>query len=59
MEQGGPTGVAVAPGGAAGKAATVGKKRAAARGEKNRTFAGSVYREAGLPASKDYTIALV
>ena len=31
----------------------------AARGEKNRTFAGSVYREGGPPASKDYTIALV
>ena len=29
------------------------------RGEKNRTFAGSVYREGGPPASKDYTIALV
>ena len=28
-------------------------------GEKNRTFAGSVYREGGPPASKDYTIALV
>ena len=28
VEQGGPTGVAVAPGGAAGRAATVGKKRA-------------------------------
>ena len=35
--------MAVAPGGAAGRAATVGKKRARrARGEKNRTFAGSV-----------------
>ena len=31
----------------------------AARGEKNRTFAGSVCREGGPPASKDYTIALV
>ena len=31
----------------------------AARGEKKRTFAGSVCREGGPPASKDYTIALV
>ena len=31
----------------------------AARGEKNRTFAASVCREGGPPASKDYTIALV
>ena len=28
-------------------------------GKKKRTFAGSVYREGGPPASKDYTIALV
>ena len=52
--------MAVAPGGAAGGAATVGKKRGSQLGgEKNRTFAGSVCREGGPPASKDYTIALV